>query len=75
MGIRTAPTEVRVTRWPDAFPQYTPGHLARMADAQQRLAEHAPGLTLAGAALGGIGLPACIGTGRRAATELVAAAG
>jgi protoporphyrinogen/coproporphyrinogen III oxidase len=75
MGIRTAPTEVRITRWPDAFPQYTPGHLARMADAQQRLAEHAPGLTLAGAALGGIGLPACIGTGRRAATELVAAAG
>jgi protoporphyrinogen/coproporphyrinogen III oxidase len=66
MGIEAAPLEVRVTRWPRAFPQYGPGHLTRMAEASATLASQAPGLALAGAALGGIGLPACIGTGRAA---------
>ncbi|HUF32907.1 MAG TPA: protoporphyrinogen oxidase [Acidimicrobiales bacterium] len=67
MGIRDEPIEVRVTRWHRAFPQYGPGHLTRMADARARLAAELPTLALAGAALGGVGLPACIGTGRIAA--------
>jgi len=70
MGIEAPPSEVRVTRWPDAFPQYAPGHLARMGSAQDHLAGGSPGLALAGAALGGVGLPACIGSGRRAAAAV-----
>jgi len=33
----------------------------------------APGVALAGAGLGGVGLPACIGSGRAAATRVLAA--
>jgi oxygen-dependent protoporphyrinogen oxidase len=70
LGIRTPPSAVRVTRWPDAFPQYAPGHLARIAGLEARLAA-LPGVAVAGAALRGVGIPACIGSGRAAATALV----
>jgi oxygen-dependent protoporphyrinogen oxidase len=70
LGVRTEPTAVRVTRWPDAFPQYAPGHLARIAAVEEALAR-LPGLAVAGAALRGVGLPACIGSGRAAARALV----
>jgi oxygen-dependent protoporphyrinogen oxidase len=67
MGVRGEPLEVAVHRWPRAFPQYAPGHLERM----HQLVEGLPArVTLAGAALGGVGLPACIGTGRAAASRL-----
>jgi oxygen-dependent protoporphyrinogen oxidase len=67
MGVRGAPLEVAVHRWPLAFPQYAPGHLDRIAEAQASLPA---GLALAGAMLGGVGIPACIGTGRAAAVRL-----
>jgi len=70
MDMRAAPTEVVVTRWPDAFPQYTVGHLARVAEIE-RAAAALPNLALAGAALRGVGIPACIDSGRRAAASLV----
>ena len=31
MGLTATPTAVRISRWPDSFPQYVPGHLDRMA--------------------------------------------
>jgi len=71
MGIRALPVAVRVTRWDDAFPQYAPGHLGRIADAEAGLAARLPGLALAGAALRGVGIPACIGSGRAAARAVV----
>jgi oxygen-dependent protoporphyrinogen oxidase len=71
MGITAPPTEVRVTRWPGAFPQYAPGHLGRTADLESSLAARLPGVVLAGAALRGVGIPACIGSGRAAARRLV----
>jgi oxygen-dependent protoporphyrinogen oxidase len=70
LGIRAEPLDVRVTRWPDAFPQYAPGHLDRIAAAEARVAALG-GLALAGAALRGVGIPACIGSGRAAARALV----
>ena len=54
MGITADPTEVAVHRWPRSFPQYAPGHLDRVREATASLPE---GLAVAGAALGGIGLP------------------
>ncbi len=66
LGLRSPPTEVVVTRWPAAFPQYVPGHLERVASIEQAVAR-LPALALAGAAYHGVGIPACIASGRQAA--------
>jgi oxygen-dependent protoporphyrinogen oxidase len=66
MGLRSQPTEVVVTRWRAAFPQYTPGHVERVASIEDAVAR-LPGLALAGAAFRGVGIPACIASGRQAA--------
>lgn len=72
-GDFTRPLAWRVSRWPRAMPQYTVGHLDRVASARAALARQAPMVSLAGASYGGVGVPACIGSGRRAAREVLAA--
>ncbi|HKH06892.1 MAG TPA: protoporphyrinogen oxidase [Acidimicrobiales bacterium] len=67
MGLRGAPTEVRVSRWPRSFPQPRPGHLAALAAAEADLADAAPRLAVTGAWARGVGVPACIRGGRSAA--------
>ncbi len=47
------------------MPQYTLGHLDRLAAIERRLAEH-PGLFVAGNAYRGIGTPDCIASGEAA---------
>lgn len=69
MGIEAAPVRQRVTRWPRSFPQYTPGHGARVAKIRAEL--NPSGVFVAGASYDGIGVPACIRQGRaRARTVL-----
>jgi len=68
VGVREAPTQVRVGRWPHSFPQYAPGHLDRIAAMEAGLADRP--IVLAGAALRGVGVPACIRTGEEAAARL-----
>ena len=70
MGLTGEPTDVRITRWPRSFPQYTPGHRARVDGLESALADEAPGIVLAGAAYRGVGIPACINSGRSAAAAL-----
>jgi oxygen-dependent protoporphyrinogen oxidase len=70
MGLRAGPLEVMVARYDEAFPQYTVGHLERMAVAERAAAELGP-VALAGAALRGVGIPACIASGRRAAAMVL----
>ncbi len=70
IGLRGEPEEARITRWPRSFPQYRPGHLRRIDAAEAALAASAPGVALAGAALRGLGIPACIGSGQRAAAAV-----
>ena len=65
MGISAAPSETRVSRWPDAFPQYAVGHLQRTAAVEDALGS--AGVLCAGSSYHGIGIPACIASGRRAA--------
>ncbi len=72
MGLRGSPLEALVTRWPEAFPQYEVGHLTRVAS-MEAAAARLPSLALAGAALHGVGIPACIGSGRRAARAVAGA--
>jgi oxygen-dependent protoporphyrinogen oxidase len=73
LGLRTPPTEALVTRWTEAFPQYAVGHLERVGAIDDALAR-LPGLAVAGAAYGGVGIPACIASGRRAAQVVLAGA-
>ncbi len=70
-GVDAQPAEVSVTRWERAFPQYRPGHPRRIEAVRQMLAAGGP-VELAGAVLGGIGVPACIRSGESAAVRLAA---
>ena len=56
--------------WRQSLPQYRPGHLHRVAAVEACLASETPGLAAAGAALRGVGLPACIRSGQRAAATM-----
>jgi oxygen-dependent protoporphyrinogen oxidase len=64
-GLRAEPEGYLVTRWPRSFPQYEPGHRTRMERVSRSLS-FLPGVALAGAVLGGIGIPACISSGEAA---------
>ena len=66
LGITAEPVLVRVHRHPRAMPQYTVGHLERVAAIEARAAA-LPGLALAGAAYRGVGLPDCVHGGEAAA--------
>jgi protoporphyrinogen/coproporphyrinogen III oxidase len=74
MGLDGAPSEVRVTRWARALPQFEVGHLERVRAWRATLAADHPRIEVAGAGLSGLGIPACIGQGRAAARSLLAAA-
>lgn len=75
LGADVSAGQSRVARWPGAFPQYRPGHLAAMTALQDELGRQLPGAALAGSAFGGIGIPACIASGRRAARRVLAGLG
>lgn len=70
--IEGDPTATRVHRWHRAFPQYAPGHCTRVDRIEAVLDEEAPDVWLAGAAYRGIGIPACIDSGRQAAAAVLA---
>jgi oxygen-dependent protoporphyrinogen oxidase len=69
-SIDDAPLAVHVERWPNAMPQYTRGHHARMAAMGAALTAH-PRLAVAGAAYRGVGVPACIREAAAAADRVV----
>ena len=66
------PVDGHVQRWGGALPQYAVGHVSRIQAVLEAIA-NLPALGLAGAAYEGVGIPACIGSGRRAAREVLAA--
>ena len=68
-GAQGVPVDSRVTRWGGGLPQYTVGHLDRVATIRANVAAQ-PGLAVCGAAYDGIGIPACIGTAHAAAEEI-----
>ena len=67
MASTGEPDEVRVNRWRRGFPQYEPGHLDRVDAIEREIAAALPNVALAGAAYRGLGVPACIRSGRDAA--------
>lgn len=68
MGVEAEPKKTRVTRWPKSMPQYTLGHLDRVAVIRKREAAHKC-LFLAGASYDGVGIPDCLNNGRNSALE------
>jgi len=66
MALRGGPGDATVARFGPAFPQYAVGHLSTVA-AIEHEAQCLGGLALAGSYLRGVGIPACIESGRRAA--------
>ncbi|HET6204681.1 MAG TPA: protoporphyrinogen oxidase [Planctomycetota bacterium] len=73
-GITAEPSLTRVFRWRKGIPQYALGHLARLGRIETLLARH-PGLALAGASYGGVGIPDCVASGRAAAASVLRALG
>jgi oxygen-dependent protoporphyrinogen oxidase len=69
IGVSGAPTDLRIGRWLRSFPQYAPGHLDRIDAARASLASGP--IRVAGMALRGVGIPACI----RSAEDAVASLG
>jgi len=61
------PLAGRVTRWGGALPQYGVGHVGRVAAVRSGLP---PTLALAGAAFDGVGIAACVRSGRAAADQV-----
>lgn len=70
IGLRAPPVDAMVARFPDAFPQYLPGHLDHV-ELWEAQAQKIGNVALAGAALRGVGIPACVASGRRAARAVL----
>ncbi len=70
-GIHATPVDAHVQRWGGALPQYAVGHVARVA--RIRAALDRTGVAVCGAAYDGVGIPAVIGSARRAALMVGAA--
>jgi oxygen-dependent protoporphyrinogen oxidase len=69
-GITAAPVATHVQRWGGGLPQYGVGHLDRVRTIEDGLPA---GVAVAGSALHGVGVPACIATGRAAAERVAPA--
>jgi len=67
LGELPDPGAAHVQRWGGGLPQYAVGHRARLAPTR----DLPPGLALCGAAYDGVGIPACIASGRAAARAVL----
>ncbi|MGH7893470.1 MAG: protoporphyrinogen oxidase, partial [Candidatus Binatia bacterium] len=72
IGYRGEPLFARVDRWMQAMPQYTLGHLDRVATIEAQAAR-LPRVALAGNAYRGVGIPDCVRSGETAADAVLAA--
>ena len=70
VGVRGGPVDSRVTRWGGGLPQYSVGHLDRVARIRAGVAAQ-PGLAVCGAAYDGVGIPACIASARLAVSQVL----
>ena len=70
VGLSAPPVDSHVQRWGGALPQYAVGHLDRVRTVRAAVAA-VPGLAVCGAAFDGLGIPACIASAERAATQVL----
>jgi oxygen-dependent protoporphyrinogen oxidase len=71
MKITAEPIFSFVSRCPEAMPQYTVGHAARIAELEARM-KMIRGIYLAGNAYHGVGIPDCVRGAKEVAKAIVA---
>jgi oxygen-dependent protoporphyrinogen oxidase len=71
-GVTARPVDTHVQRWGGALPQYAVGHLDRVARVRAAVGAQ-PGLAVCGASYDGVGIPAVIGSARRAVASVTRA--
>lgn len=71
MKIKKQPEFYVVSRWKNAMPQYTVGHLERIAHVREQVSVQLPGIFLTGSSFEGIGLPDCIEQGEKAVADVL----
>ena len=69
-GLAAVPLDTHVQRWGGGLPQYEVGHLDRVARIRASVGA-VPGLAVCGAAYDGVGIAACVASGRAAARDIV----
>jgi oxygen-dependent protoporphyrinogen oxidase len=67
-GLKVAPVDFFVQRWPNAIPQLEIGHLELVSKIREDLAFF-KGIYLAGSSYDGLGIAACLRSGAKAATQ------
>ncbi len=72
LGISEEPRFIEVAKWERSMPQYEVGHLDRVSEIEKLVSE-LPGLSLAGNAYRGAGIPDCVRSGENAAEFLMRA--
>ncbi len=70
VGLQAAPHYVEVNRWHRAMPQYTIGHLDRLAQLEAAISRFG-GLGITGAGYRGVGIPDCIRDGTETAAKTI----
>jgi protoporphyrinogen/coproporphyrinogen III oxidase len=70
LGITAKPLFTEVAKWVRSMPQYEVGHLDRINHIENEIRK-LPGLTLAGNAYRGAGIPDCIRSGQSAAESII----
>jgi len=71
MKIKGEPEFSLVTRWKDARPQYTVGHLDRVSEVRENIKELLPGIYLIGSSYDGAGIPDCITNGEQVVEDVL----
>ena len=72
LGLKGTPESLGVGRWPRAIPQPDRDHALRMRFVEERLANEAPGLALAGSYVAGVSVADTLASGLAAASRLIA---
>lgn len=70
LAVTETPLFAHIYRWECALPQYSTGHLERVAEMEKILNE-TPGLHIIGNSFHGIGIPDCIKSGKEVAEKII----
>lgn len=71
MQINMSPDFAVISRWKNSMPQYTVGHKQRLTTILEAMKQELPGVFLAGASYGGVGVPDCIDQGEAAVKNVL----
>lgn len=69
LGFTATPSFKKVYRWSNTMPQYHLGHVDRVRHVQSRV-DTLPHFALAGNSYHGVGIPACVASGKKAAQAI-----